>query len=167
MTDEATPAVQAPPTLEQLMAMPVDLLLNTHVTIKAGLEKLAAEFALKEGARKERLKMIEIALLEKAKAEGASQFKVEGVATAFKQEKTSYACADWNVLGAFIFDQAKIAEAQGRDPLQYITQFTEKRLSKTGIEEFRNSEFNKDKTPPPAVNMSTEVTMVVRRATKK
>lgn len=159
----STPA----PTLEELMAMPVDLLLNTHVAIKANLEQLAAEFALKEGARKERMKLIEIALLEKAKAEGATQFKVEGIATAFKQEKTSYACADWNVLAAFIFAEAKRAEVEGRDPLQYITQFTEKRLSKTGVDEFRKQESNKDGVPPPAVNMSTEVTMVVRRATKK
>lgn len=167
VSDEADAVAPPKPevNLESLADLTVDQLMNSYINIKENLEALTKEYNAKEAVRKERLKLIAIALHEKSKAMGVTQFKVEGLATAYHQKNTRSTCADYDVFGRFLFESAKQAEADGQDPVGWVTGFFERRVHQSAIETFiANSE---TKEPPPGINITTETVMVVRRVSKK
>lgn len=88
-------------------------------------------------------------LLERAREAGVTQFKVDGIGTAYISIKTKVSCGDWPTLYEWII-KTKNVEA------------LERRVSSTFVKEFRAEH----KSLPPGVNTFDEQVMNVRRDTK-
>lgn len=133
--------------LARLRSMKVDAIVAEYLGTRDHLDEKRHEYQRVEKELKETLDRMSMVLREKADEIGVDNFNVRGLATAYRNVKTSYRVGDWEAFSQWIIDTKN-------------TQCLEKRVAKLATVEVERAMG----AVPPGVDKIEEVEFLVRRA---
>lgn len=131
------------------MAMSVSSIIQSRIDLRDRRTALKKVFTQQDDILKELESKCDVWLLQKAKEVGVTSFKEAGVGTAYQSEIMHVGAGDWSIIHQWV----------ALNPIERLEIF-ERRISKgfvTGYMESNNG------NPPPALNITRELTMNVRR----
>lgn len=126
--------------------IPVDRLTRAYIKIRDKRAEIKRAFDEEDGALKEKLKVIETALLDYCNSENVDSVRT-GEGLFYRTTSTRYWTSDWEAMNRFILEHE-------------LPEFFEKRLNQSVVREFLEEN---PETVPPGLNTTSEYNIRVRK----